>query len=45
MTEASHWEIGAVKVSYIVEVSAGFPPGMMFADLTEERVKEVKWLS
>ena len=26
MTEATHWEIGAVKITCIVEVSWGFPP-------------------
>jgi hypothetical protein len=44
MTEATHWEIGAVKITCIVEVSWGFPPGILSTGLTAERVKKIEWL-
>jgi hypothetical protein len=36
MTEATHWEIGAVKITCIVEVS-----GILSTGLTAERVKKI----
>jgi glyoxylase-like metal-dependent hydrolase (beta-lactamase superfamily II) len=44
MTEATHWEIGAVKITCIVEISWGFPPGILSTGLTAERVKKIEWL-
>ncbi|MGD0069560.1 MAG: MBL fold metallo-hydrolase [Streptosporangiaceae bacterium] len=42
---ASHWKVGDATITRIVEFeSGGFPPGFMFAGLTEERVKSVPWL-
>ena len=44
MTEATHWEIGAITITCIVEVSWGFPPGILSTGLTAERVKKIEWL-
>jgi glyoxylase-like metal-dependent hydrolase (beta-lactamase superfamily II) len=44
MVEATSWEIGAVKITCVVEVAWGFPPGVLSTDLTAERVKKIEWL-
>lgn len=42
---ADAWQIGNVTVTRIVEnENGGFPPGLMFHDLTEQRVREIAWL-
>ena len=39
------WTVGNVTITRVVEFEiGGFPPGFMFAGLTEERVKSVAWL-
>ena len=39
------WTVGSVTITRVVEFEiGGFPPGFMFAGLTEERVKSVAWL-
>ena len=39
------WTVGDVTITRVVEFEiGGFPPGFMFAGLTEERVKSVAWL-
>jgi glyoxylase-like metal-dependent hydrolase (beta-lactamase superfamily II) len=39
------WTVGNVPITRVVEFEiGGFPPGFMFAGLTEERVKSVAWL-
>jgi len=39
------WTVGNVTVTRILEFeTGGFPPGFMFAGLTEERVKSIDWL-
>ena len=39
------WTVGDVTITRVVEFEiGGFPPGFMFAGLTEERVKSIDWL-
>jgi glyoxylase-like metal-dependent hydrolase (beta-lactamase superfamily II) len=39
------WTVGNVTITRVVEFEiGGFPPGFMFAGLTEDRVKSVAWL-
>ena len=39
------WTVGNVTITRVLEFEiGGFPPGFMFAGLTEERVKSVAWL-
>lgn len=41
----NQWRVGKVKITRVVEIEAGgLPPGFMFADLTEERVKSTSWI-
>lgn len=41
----NRWTVGNVTITRVVEFEiGGFPPGFMFAGLTEERVKSVAWL-
>jgi hypothetical protein len=44
MTGATHWEIGAIKITCMVEVSRVFPRGILSTGLTAERVKKIEWL-
>src|SRR5260370_22652118 len=41
----SHWEVGNVKITRVIELErGGFPPGFLFDGLTEDRVKSIGWL-
>src|SRR5258708_2694 len=41
----SHWEVGNVKITRVIELEqVGFPPGFLFDGLTEDRVKSIGWL-
>jgi glyoxylase-like metal-dependent hydrolase (beta-lactamase superfamily II) len=45
MTELiNRWTVGSARITRIVEFESGFPAGVMFAGLTEERVKSVGWI-
>ena len=38
----SHWEVGNVKITRVIELEhVGFPPGFLFDGLTEDRVKSL----
>ncbi len=42
--EINHWKVGNVKITRVVEMEGGFPPGAMFNGLTEDRVKSIDWI-
>jgi hypothetical protein len=46
LSDAIHrWTVGNVRITRVIELeTSGFPPGFMFAGLTEERVKSIDWL-
>ncbi len=42
--EINRWKVGNVKITRVVEMEGGFPPGAMFNGLTEDRVKAIDWI-
>ena len=43
--EIDCWTVGDATITRVIEFeTGGFPPGFMFAGLTEERVKSIDWL-
>ena len=42
--EINRWKVGNVKITRVVEMEGGFPPGAMFNGLTEDRVKSIDWI-
>jgi hypothetical protein len=42
--EINRWKVGNVKITRVVEMEGGFPPGAMFNGLTEDRAKSIDWI-
>ncbi len=40
----ARWEVGAVRITRVVESAGSSPPSFLFADLTTERVQSHAWL-